>query len=453
MAQTITTTFQLRRDTTANWMALTVAPANGEPCWDTDKSMLKIGDGKTLYKDLPYVGGEKADHYVATRDKNAEGNYDVTELEAITAALNGATPKEDDVAIVKSQIDGTLYAHTAFIYGETATGFEWKAMDGNYDAENVYLNKNITLAGNYTRVGNLTKSSNNATATFSTKGKSIAAALTEMLSQRIQPGNPTQPNITITLTNAGAKEVGTKFTPAYTTSFSAGSYTYGPATGVTASNYDIDTVGRNTVHESTTEAPLTEETSTATAGSFTQFTVDEDTDYKVKVSISYSEGAIAKDNLGDPSSPVKKIAAGTDSATSSSVTGYRGWFYGYLAPSGKDENTDGIDDALIDVSKLSGTANETYATQKIRAFTMTNGSFPKTLTTTKMQQIFFAAPKGKVTSVSVKNSKNDAPQTITKITDVMVQGANGFAAIAYDVFYASNAGAESGTTEFTITKA
>ena len=68
-----------------------------------------------------------------------------------------------------------------------------------------------------------------------------------------------------------------------------------------------------------------------------------------------------------------------------------------------------------------------------------------------MQQMFFAAPKGKYTSVAVANNTNGAPQTVTKITDVSVEGANGFTATAYDVWYIDNAGAESGETTFKVT--
>ena len=69
-----------------------------------------------------------------------------------------------------------------------------------------------------------------------------------------------------------------------------------------------------------------------------------------------------------------------------------------------------------------------------------------------MQQMFFAFPKGVKSSVSVANSTNGAPQTVTKLsTTVKVNGANGYEAVDYDVFYISNAAAESGSTTFKIT--
>ena len=138
------------------------------------------------------------------------------------------------------------------------------------------------------------------------------------------------------------------------------------------------------------------------------------------------------DNLGSQSNPVKQIAAGTKTKDSAKITGYRAWFYGFKGASG-----------LIDVTNITS-AN-------VRGLTSSNGSIPATLTTDKMQQMFFAAPKGKIKSVGVANATNGAPQTVTKVTDIMVEGANGFAAVAYDVFYVSNAGAESGSTKYNIT--
>ena len=50
--------FQLRRATTEEWKSNeNVIPYEGEPCYDLDLCTLKIGDGKTPYKDLKIIGG------------------------------------------------------------------------------------------------------------------------------------------------------------------------------------------------------------------------------------------------------------------------------------------------------------------------------------------------------------------------------------------------------------
>lgn len=49
--------FQLRRATTEEWkLHEDVIPHEGEPCYDLDLRILKIGDGKTPYKDLKGIG-------------------------------------------------------------------------------------------------------------------------------------------------------------------------------------------------------------------------------------------------------------------------------------------------------------------------------------------------------------------------------------------------------------
>lgn len=55
--KTIKTVWQIRRDTTANWLLnKDTIPAAGEPCYDLELKTLKIGDGSTTYENLPVIG-------------------------------------------------------------------------------------------------------------------------------------------------------------------------------------------------------------------------------------------------------------------------------------------------------------------------------------------------------------------------------------------------------------
>lgn len=56
MAEIIKTTFQLRRGKQEAWERNNPVLAPGEPSFVTDKNLLKIGDGKTAWIDLPYIG-------------------------------------------------------------------------------------------------------------------------------------------------------------------------------------------------------------------------------------------------------------------------------------------------------------------------------------------------------------------------------------------------------------
>ena len=409
--KTLLTRIVLRNDTSTAWTEANPTLLLGEAGYETDTHRLKFGDGTTAWNDLPYFGEEAESVAKVYQIEVAAG---ASHTDAISEEVGEGELHNGDIAIVKELIAGDKRQYTAYVYD----GTNWVAMDGNYSAENVYLKDNITLAGNYTQVGNLTKSQN-GTATFSVAGKSVAEALLEIFSKRLQP-TKVDPSVSITLKDAGAKEVGTEITPNYTVTFNKGSYTYGPDTGVTVADYVVTDT-------------LSHTASTAT-GAFDTFTVAEDTNYKVNVTVNYDEGAVANDNLGSASSPEIKIEAGSKSASSSSITGYRGWFCGYYNGS----------QALVDATAITSA--------QIRAFGVRNGNFVTSMPTTQMKQMFFAAPQGLVTSVDVANAVNGAPQTVKKTT-VNVEGANDYTAVPYDVFYVANATAEGGASTFTITTA
>lgn len=275
---------------------------------------------------------------VATLEKGINNHYETTaaagvsDMDAIATATSGKTLLEGDTAVVKHVISSVekngvkteKHSYTAYVYDEQ----EWKAMDGNYDASNVFFAEDITMAGEYTQVGNLSKNKT-ATGTLEAKGKSLKEVMMSIFTKRLQPGTPTQPAVTTTLTNAGSKEVGSTFSPEYSASLSAGSYTYGPATGVSATEWKVyNSIDGNTEGK----------TKSTASGSFDSFKVTDGTNYTITAMALHGEGAVAKDNLGDPSNPEKKISAATSytgtanqngsfkSKASSSVTGYRNWY-------------------------------------------------------------------------------------------------------------------------------
>ena len=57
-ANTMKIRIQFRRDTAANWLLYRdVVPAAGEPCFEIDTGVFKIGDGVTTYENLKDIGG------------------------------------------------------------------------------------------------------------------------------------------------------------------------------------------------------------------------------------------------------------------------------------------------------------------------------------------------------------------------------------------------------------
>lgn len=327
-------------------------------------------------------------------------------------------PKKGDVFVVTTTVDGSTYEKSAYFYDGSA----WAAMTGSVDADKVILRDNITLAGGYTQVGNLTKAQN-GTATFQTKGKSVMDALTEIFSKRLQPTITAQPSIgTFTLTGAGAVEAGTKVaSAAYSgATLNAGSYQYGPATGVAATNWKVERI----TDKATTEV-ANAETASLAAGSDNNggagFVIgdaggDAVASLKYRVTATHGAGVTAKDNLGAASSPVVAIAAGSKTKETAAYTPFRNYFYGATAEK--------------------PTLNSDY----IRSLTKSGKAYAAgTLTinvpvgTQRVAIACIATAKG-VTKVINETAMNaDVTSTFVKSV-VPVEGANGYAAKDYNVW-------------------
>ena len=397
----------LRNDTTAGWEAVkandTYKLLKGEIGIEFvvgGSPKMKIGNGTSTWADLPYYGGTATQLYEVTL------NAGETHSAAITRVTSGAKINSGDFVVVKEAVGTDKYQYTAYVYAADA----WKALDGNYNAENVYFDKDLTITAN---VGVQTIGATGSK-TLATTGKNVKQVLDLLFAEEKDP-SVTQPSVTITLTGAGAKEVGTSVTPSYSVGFNKGKYEFGPDTGVTATYAVSDTAS----HSATTAT-----------GSFAAFTVEPTTNYKVSVTATHTAGADPVSNLGNGRGDLK-ITAGVKTATSAAITGYRGWFQGYY------NGTQALADAT------------TITSAQLRAFGVKNGTFNTTMNTNKMQQMFFAAPAGTVKTLTVSNAVNGAPQTVKKTT-VSVEGANNYQAIDYDLYYVANATAESGDSKFTI---
>ena len=450
---TLNTIITLRQGTTAEWADSTVVLKQGEMGLEylVDGSVkIKAGDGEKLWSALPYIGSDVKDANVFQVELGADDTDDIAAIEAQVAA-ESAEKQNGDVAIVKAEISEGKYSYTSYVYdaaldveGEDST-HGWSAMDGNYSASNVFLKKGITLSGDYgqdSRKDKITSIGNYRIGDTIAAGTSLESVFMNMLSKRLQPSaTPTAPAASISLyidgstkkVAAGAVEVGTTINPYFSASLSAGGYTYGPATGVAATSYSVTSTGRKTVDGAT--ADTAEDSATASSGAFDRFIVDDDTSYKVSVSIPHNEGVPAVDNLGDPANPEVKIAAGTKTATSGAVSGYRAWFCGYKNGT----------NALADPTAITS--------EQVRALgNAANGSWKSSMDVAQMKQMFFAAPAGKGYKPVIKDASTTAPQTVQGPITVSVKGKDGFTAVDYDVWYVANASAASGSATLNITK-
>lgn len=156
-----------------------------------------------------------------------------------------SAPHAGDTVIVRKPILSTAESATL----DTAYSYyngEWRPLQGNYSADNVFFDCDIKLAGDWVNIGNIRKDSTEATGTYEAKGKSIKQILSAMFCAVTQPAITAEPSVSLTATVNGQSltttrwfEVGTPLTSlTYSASFSPGSYTEYEgqvATGVTAS--------------------------------------------------------------------------------------------------------------------------------------------------------------------------------------------------------------------------
>lgn len=377
----------------------------------------KIGEAvEPLFMDASEAGGARE---VFEAEKTELDNPDAEVIEAYFREHEGTEPHKGDVFIINSKQEEESIGLSAYIHN----GSDWLAMAGSVDADKVILRDNITMAGNYTQVGNKTKTQN-GTAEFETKGMSVAEVLTEIFSKRLQPSVTAQPSVgTFTLTGAGAVEAGTKVDSASysAASLNAGSYTYGPATGVTATSWKVERVT-----DSGTVQVKTEEAASLAAGSDDNdgkgFIIgdsggdDTFSSLKYKVTATHGEGVRANDNLGSPSEPEVKIGAGTKTKETTAYTPYRNYFYG----------------ATADKPELTG--------EYVRKLTKSGKAYAAGTITVNVKagdvRVAIACISGKtgVTKVINESAMNaDVTDTFVKST-VQVEGADGYTAKEYNVW-------------------
>ena len=398
----INTRIQVLNDTAEHLAAQgTAVPKAGEIVYENDTRKMKIGDGNTSYADLKYFGGDSTHFDVIP----TEGEEDIA---AITRVVASAEVHTGDTAIVKRVITGDKTSYTAYVYDG-----EWKAMDGNYRADNVYFDDDITYT---VGIGTLAKPSGSAK--FAAKGKNVEQVFASLMAQEANPSK-TAPAVTIgTQTNFGTFEIGTKKNLGYGATLSAGSYTYGPDTGITAQSWSVSCTG-------------VAGTKTTATGTF-ENVVAESNAKKVTVTATYNEGAIPVTNLGNPY-PEGKIAAGSASKNSANFVGVRYMFWGPMT-----------EDTAIDSAAVRALAhNKATGTGTLDTFGAGAGA----------KKVVVAIPSDrKITKVIMPSALNaDVTALFVKQSaTVPVNGAEGYAAAAYNIYVYQPASIDAGET-YTVT--
>ena len=318
------------------------------------------------------------------------------------AAVGSGTARKGDFCIITKTI-GSTNKTTATLY--LYNGTSWAPADTNYDAANVFLATDIVTTVALPGVELV-----DGRATLPTAGKSVKEVL-EMLLTVSEDPEIVQPSITITCPQAGAHEVGTTITPTYNATLEAGSYEFGPATGVTASAWNVQDSDSHAL--------------TTNSGSFDAFQVIDTTNYTITATATYNDGATPLTSDGKDYAE-GKIAAGSKSGTTEAITGYRAAFYGTV----NDANAT-IDSALI--RALTGKTEKAVAAGDTFEIKIPTGA----------KMVIVAIPvtatKNTLSSVTDVNGLGVDVLSTFALSQVAVFGAEGYGSINYNVYVAKMA--------------
>lgn len=403
-----------RNDTAASWKEKDPVLLLGEFGFETDTGLIKVGDDIHPWAELNYINdlaSTAATHYEGTAQLKEDGTTYQTDMEVIAEALGENIAEADDICIVKRIIAGEKISYTAYIYD----GENWTALDGNYNAENVFFAEDFTVTSNIGAV-EIPEGENNTT--VKAAGKSLKDVLASILAERKYP-SATNPSVTVKFTCATSVEVGTEITPVYEATLEPGSYTYGPATGITATSWSI------------TDNQTTPNTSTESSGSFPKITIGDSTNYKVTATATYGDGTIPIDNLGDEYADAQIKGSSVSGSTSTNLKGYRNYFYGVLATTTAEAPI--TSDLIRGLTK--GVAGG-YTTKRTFTMNASDVEGAKRMIIAYPANAVTATRKG-LTSVILPNSLNFdavANGAYVQQANVEVEGANKYTATPYIVW-------------------
>lgn len=425
MATTLKTKLIIRNDVAANWTTHNPKLSKGEVGLETDTLKMKVGDGVTQWNALPYYN-------------------DQTNIYQDNITTNGKNI--GDVAVVT----GEHNIKTAYVWNGTA----WAAMDGNYNAENVYFDED--LVSTYA-IGNVKLT--NGQGTVEATGKNLKEVWSSIFQK---PTDPTvdQPTTTLTATGNSEKEVGYTFNmpTATLTVTDIGSYSYGPAdTGVRfpIGGLEIKQDDKPTNKVSNDKGIFTKGNAITLPAENTKGNTygDDAITYKFTATSKYTPDAnvIPVNNLGTERPTLrigynKSLAAdGTLALTVSGTpktttfTGYRKMFWGTMESKPATMTSD-------DIRGLSGLKDG-----NVNGVKTSTGEKSLAIPVGTMR-VVIAVPKGRTLSqvLDVNDSSANIISAFESV-EVDVNGYNGYKAKTYTVYYTDYAKAASIKNTYKVT--
>lgn len=347
------------------------------------------------------------DHTILTLENTDQSIHS----DMIIEATNGLESVSGDIVIIKDLIAEGKWQYTAYVFDNS----EWHAMDGNYNAENVYFDEDLITT---TAVGNITLTDGQAT--IAAAGKNLKQVFETIFVKEENP-KTTKPSVNLTFTNAKAYEVGTQVAPTYTATFSSGKYSYNTSTGVTVNSWEVTNSDGDVL--------------TTDKGSFNLITITDDTSYTVTAKANYSDGIIPSTNLGNDYAD-GQILASSASSTKGPMTGYRKAFYGTLEDKELELNSATIRGLNSSTDKASANGDSILVNIPVGA----------------MRVVFaYPATLNDLSSVTDTNGLGAEILSGFSVINVDVNGYNGYEAKSYKVYYIDYANPNDTANSYTFT--
>ena len=279
------------------------------------------------------------------------------------------------------------------------------------------------------------------------KGKDMKDVITDAFCTDICNSSKLNPSadLTVSLDPTGSVEIGTSVTCTASLAFINDSYDYPMldthnANAVTNLKSNLEATGYTlkftgaVIEESNTQSHKTQPIELDEAKKYT-FIVDGTIKYSaddryIPGTMLGKEDIVVKRNKGEtPATALTKKLTITSQ-------------YNYFIVYNKPDNTLNYD-TVYNNGNFDRNLSEALTKYKLAAF-------EPELTTTKLQQIYFLAPKGKVSKIALKNATTTASAgTVIGPEAIMVEDA-GKKLHEYELFYINNAEADSGTNKYKV---
>jgi hypothetical protein len=466
MNQTLSTKIVLRNDNTANWDSVkdTAKLLAGEIGIEFDpnteaankKVRFKIGDGESTWAELPYFGGDVNKTFQVGA---------LSEISDTDLAVGDTAIVKTAIYVDENNVANSKYSYTGYVW----SGSNWAAMDGNYNAENVYFAEDFTLAGDYTSIGNVKLTDG----TLRASGMSVQDLFTKVFTKELNP-RISNPDFSISAAGSVTKEVGDTYDmPTATATVTAtGSYSYGSATKDTNGNLtDVDSTDTSTgvTYNITVSNDRTSDTITKSGMTTSS------SNNKVKLEISENNldeedaglaGLVVKDDpisyiftasatytgatrypltnlkneykAADGSSKeIKADTAANEKTATATISGYRNYWYGFVNDAdyskiSRDASTNKVTDGSGKELKAGGKAivNGTLQVPSATQSAGTLESSSAVLTSVDGNKAFVilvpSAADKTVTSATLPQSLNAGADFTKHPKELQIAGLNGY---------------------------